>query len=1219
MKRLTTLILVGLLPWLAGAQTLPLTDGLKVWLKADAIAGVVHGQVVTNWPDAATVFISGDGAQNATLAAGGVGMAVYVTNAINLKPAVSFSNAALAYFGSLGLNTNEGGQAFTVFVVGNNNKTAISPAFSFGDVVNGVSDGKGGAGVKCDVSTGTNGNNDGAGLRWNDGRRLFSGGNFSTNQFHVGFWRMDVGTVYSNAVYRLDNMTYAETGLSGGDQTINLLDEGYYVGGSINGSTKLLSETLNGQVAEILFYNRALSDQEANQVGYYLEQKYGLNTAYAPPATNNLPNIVVVLIDDMGFSDLGCYGGEARTPNIDSLAAGGLRFRNFHNTARCSPTRMALLAGLYTQQAATVPGDSLPPMRTDNNITIAEVLGTAGYRTFMGGKWHLGTTTEQLPRSRGFQHVFGTGSNQAGSGADHWIASAYSFYSTSNAIPSRTYGTNAYDFYGSDAVGDYALDFLDYHFNRADHGSFFMYLPFNSPHFDIQADKALAENTPAGGQSYLSNYTQGWDIVRSNRYQRMLAQGVINSNFALAPFSDTPGNGTPEYAPVPAWSSLGANRKADLARRMALYAAMIEKIDQDVGRVVDRLRAGGQLDNTLIFLLADNGCNAEGGMYGWARAGTEVNKNNNHAALTGTNLTEMGQPFRNDSISIGGGWANVGNTPFRMYKHYTHEGGTQTPLVVHWPAGITNAGRWTEQRGHVIDLMRTIVEVTGATYPTQFNGHAVLPMEGRSLAPIFLQQPEFDRTIGFEHEANRAWLDGHWKLVTKNFASTDGSSMADTLELYDMSVDPTELTNLALVYPSRLLAMVQAWDDWAVRVGVDADRLLPSPFNPTPATNGPDLFLDTFTRPDAWDVDASAAGMSGSRVPPLGANAAYYEGFEGSGSPDSIYLLTGRLRFAFGSGMSENGLMHNFVGQDILDAGGFSVSLQINAINSTTNDPPNHYVGFGVGLTQTEAAAGGDIGGTKSFRGSVANPVGKADFFVELNYDGAVQIWSKGQLLETLPVGATNGTLTASFALNGFSTTSPVTVNVFFNRNLLDINTADANSSSRTFTWENADANYIGLSARANGYAEVDNLAIRKLPLAAGLAAEYALNAGLTVPDSALTADPDGDGDNNLQEWLKGGKPALPDRGRQLLAVAPSPTGEFRFRYYSLQNAAPAGVAYTFRCSTNLKDWTPFTPEELARQVDQPGYELVQGRVPAVLGAGQRALFVLLETSGPTP
>lgn len=937
----------------------------------------------------------------------------------------------------------------------------------------------------------------------------------------------------------------------------------------------------------------------------------------ATAASNTPPNVLVVLLDDMGFSDLGCYGGEARTPNIDALAGNGVRFRNFHNTSRCSPTRMALLTGLYTHQAATVPGDSLPPLRTDNNITIPELLRLAGYRTYMAGKWHLGNNAAQIPRARGFQHVFGMGSTQSGAGADYWKRDAYSLGSENNEIAARSYGAGAYEFYQTDAIGDYAIDFLNHHAGKADGAKFFMYLPFNAPHFDIQVDKAYAEQAPAGGRSYLSIYSDGWDIVRSNRYERMLSMGVIHPLHLLAPFSDTPYNGDPAYQQAPRWQHLDAARKADLSRRMALYAAMIERVDDNVGRVVERLNALGQLTNTLVFVMSDNGCNAEGGMFGWARTGSETNKSNNHPALTGADLAEMGQPFRDDKLSIGGGWANVGNTPYRMYKRYSHGGGIRTPLIVHWPAGITNPGRWTEQTGHLIDIMATVADVTGAGYPAAYGGHPVLPMEGRSLAPALRQEAAFDRTLGFEHESTRAWIDGHWKLVTKTAASTDGSSLANSIELYDLSTDPTELNNLAPGNPDRAAAMVAAWNTWAARVGVPASRLLPPAFNPTPVVQPADLFLDTFARPDSVDTDAGAGGMSGSRVPPIGVGNAYYEGFEGSDLPDSIHILTGRMRVAVGIGMAENGIKHNFVGQDIVDAGGFSVSMNIRAIETATGDSTNRYIGFGVGLTQAEASTGADISKAGSFRGSEANPIGRADFFVELDINRNVKVWRKGQLLASVPVGATNGTLTASFALNGFSTSSTVAVNVFFNGRLLDIHPADQGLTSQSFSWDNNNANYIGISARATIYSEIDNLAIRKLPLAPALASEYALEAGLTVPDSGTGADPDADGDSNMEEWLKGGQPGLADASRQLLAVTSVSAGELRFSYYRLAAAVQAGVRYRFQASTNLVDWTVFTPEQITVQPEPTGYERVECRVPGSLAEGRNALFILLETHGP--
>ncbi|RYD31798.1 MAG: DUF229 domain-containing protein, partial [Verrucomicrobiaceae bacterium] len=354
------------------------------------------------------------------------------------------------------------------------------------------------------------------------------------------------------------------------------------------------------------------------------------------------------------WSDLGCYGGEARTPRIDGMAAQGLRFRNFHNTARCSTTRAALLTGAYTHQVAQVPGASLPDLRTDNNITIPELLVNRGYRTYM----------------------------------------------------------------------------------------------------DI--------------------YAEGWNVVRQKRYDRMLANGVITPAYLSSPFGDSPYNSNPDIQAVPEWSTLGADRKADLIRRMALYTAMIEKVDDNVGRVLDRLSQSGQLDNTIVMLMSDNGGNAEGGMFGRSF------DQNNHAPLTGAQLTNMGQAGAGDKLWLGGGWANVNTVPFRYYKRYSHEGGIRTPLVVHWPAGIQNPGRWTEQNGHLIDVMKTVSDVTGIPVPASHAGHTVVQPEGMSLTAAFRDEPDTPRQLGYEHESTRAWVDGDWKLVTKTFSSTNGTSPANT-------------------------------------------------------------------------------------------------------------------------------------------------------------------------------------------------------------------------------------------------------------------------------------------------------------------------------------------------------------------------------------------------------------------------------------------------------
>ncbi len=919
-------------------------------------------------------------------------------------------------------------------------------------------------------------------------------------------------------------------------------------------------------------------------------------TAMAAPA-----NVVLMLVDDVGFSDIGCYGGEARTPVLDSLASEGLRFRRFYNGARCSPTRCSILTGLYAHQVASDPAQALPNLRNDNNATLAEVLGAAGYRTYMAGKWHLGGGV-LLPESRGFQHVWRFANGTAHS-ADNWNSTVYTLVSQNGEIAARSYGAG--QFYQTDAIGDYAVDFLNHHFGKNDGKPFFMYLAFGSAHFPIQAPKALAD-------SYLPTYTNGWDVVRTQRYNRMQAQGVIDARHPLSERGGTAAHQSEPIEVIPAWDTLPADRQADLARRMALYTAMIDKVDQNVGRVVARLQQAGALNNTLLLFLSDNGGNHEGGRFGQTE--TTVNA----APVTGTALDNMGQSGQPD-LHLGGGWANVNNTPFRFFKHYLQEGGIRTPFIMHWPDGLTRTNAWEEQPAHLIDVAATILDATGVAYPRQFNNHVVLPFEGQSLKSLFSGQPGVSRTIGFEHESNRAWLHGDWKLVTKNFPTYDGSSPADELELYNLSTDPVELTNLASLQPTLLTQMIGEWNAWATRVGVPASRLLPEiPATVTPAASAADLFLDTFTRPNATNIDVSSTGMSGSRVPQLGLNATYYEGFEGSGTPTSIQLVNGALQMAVGAGMSENGLMHNFVGQDILDSGGFSVELTVRQINTDSSDAVNRYVGFGVGLSQAEAATGWDVGNTLpsgkvAFRGRVGGNTGVADFFVELDLNGNIKAWRNGALLETVPAGKTQGTLTARFALNGFTTANTVTVTVFFDGQLVDINTADPNSVTRTFQWDRNNSNYIGLSARASNFTEMDNLAVRKLPIAPTLATGLALRAKLSGSDTAADADPDHDGVDNFGEWAFGGNPAIPAPATarvQLITVTPA--SAFQFELRRLKNSAAVGLAYHVYFSENLADWQETTPLEVVTTPvpDQPDYETARLQLPAAVVSGKSKLFV---------
>ncbi|MFT3926978.1 MAG: arylsulfatase [Myxococcales bacterium] len=530
--------------------------------------------------------------------------------------------------------------------------------------------------------------------------------------------------------------------------------------------------------------------------------------AQVPPVvpSDGRPNVLVVLLDDLGYSDFGAYGSEIRTPSIDGLAQGGTRFRNYYVTPRCSPTRASLLTGQYTHQVATDPGASLPALRSDNNATVPELLSAAGYRTYMAGKWHLGNADDQVPRMRGFDHAFGFGPRAAGVDGSKWDKNQYGFVSKNNEIPTRTYGDAPKDFYQSRAIGDYALDYLSHHTAKNDGAPFFMYLAFNDPHFPIQADRAMVERVPAGGQSYLDIYAKGWKEARSARYQRMLDQGVIDSSFGLSP---TEAFGQPVQS-IPSWATLSGDQQADLVRKMALYAASIEAVDEAVGRVVARLKATGQFENTLILVQSDNGGTFEGGV-----VGTAFDKPD---PLTGQQLLDMGQPGVPDHVQVGGGWANVQNTPFRLFKQYTHGGGVRSPLVVSWPAKISAPGGWTNQVAHVVDIVPTILDAAAVEHPASFEGHPILPLEGRSLMSSLADPAAAQaRTLGFEHEGNRAWIDGNYKLVVRQRAG-------DLIELYDLSSDPSELADLSAAQPTRTKDMVNAWNAWATRVSVPADR-----------------------------------------------------------------------------------------------------------------------------------------------------------------------------------------------------------------------------------------------------------------------------------------------------------------------------------------------------------------------------------------------------------
>lgn len=519
------------------------------------------------------------------------------------------------------------------------------------------------------------------------------------------------------------------------------------------------------------------------------------------------PNIVLILADDLGYSDLGCYGGEIATPCIDALAADGVRFTQLYNSARCCPSRASLMTGLYPTQAGI--GDFTTPEPSPDRgpgylgrlnqrcATLAEVLKPAGYSCYYVGKWHLHPDTG--PIRRGFDEFYGY---TQGHSHDQYDADHY------RRLPPRAPEIDppAEDFYATDVFNQYAVEFIRQGQRRGQ--PWFVFLGHSSPHFPIQAPAERADK-------YADLYRRGWDQLRRERFTRMRQLGLVNGpHWKLSPRSRVPvdvdriANGFAGES-NPAWDSLAEDRRHDLARRMAVFAAMVESIDTGVGQMVDHLRQTGDLDNTLILFLSDNGACYEWGPFGFdgpSRQGLNVLRTDNQ-------LRDIGG--RGTHQSYGSGWANLGNTPLRMYKHFTHEGGISTPLIAHWPRGLGKPDAWIRQVGHVLDVMPTLIEITGATYPQRVGDHDITPLPGMSLLPAMRGQDVCERTLGFDHQGARALRQGDWKLVWPKRIPGEPS-----WELYNLADDRSELTNLADLEPDRVTAMAAAWEAWAARVGV---------------------------------------------------------------------------------------------------------------------------------------------------------------------------------------------------------------------------------------------------------------------------------------------------------------------------------------------------------------------------------------------------------------
>ena len=512
------------------------------------------------------------------------------------------------------------------------------------------------------------------------------------------------------------------------------------------------------------------------------------------------PNIILILNDDMGFSDIGCYGGEVETPNLDTLALNGLRYSQFYNTARCSPSRASLMTGLHPHQTGigVLTYDMGPEGYvgdlTEACVTIPEVLKGAGYRTYMSGKWHVAANliepTGAWPEARGFDGFYGT------------IIGAGCFYHPNTL----TRGTENVEreavedpaFFYTDAISDEAVSFLHSHMEEHGEDPFFMYVAYTAPHWPLHAhEEDIAK--------YRGRFDEGWDRLRKERLDRLVRAGILDARWRLS-------DRDPSQPPFEK-----AEHKEWLCRCMEVYAAQIDRMDQGIGRIVSALEDVGQMEDTLILFLSDNGGCAEDIPEGVepkqlvedlmiaqyrTRDGRDVVIGNDPDVMPGGEDTYQ---------SYGTAWANLSNTPFRLYKHWVHEGGIATPLIAHWPNGISAAGGIRHEPGQLPDIMATILEITGADYPTERQGRPVPSCEGASFAASFSGEDITRAPLFWEHEGNAAMRDGQWKLVR---------DYPGPWELYDMEADRTELHDRASEEPERVGRMAAAWQDWADRCGV---------------------------------------------------------------------------------------------------------------------------------------------------------------------------------------------------------------------------------------------------------------------------------------------------------------------------------------------------------------------------------------------------------------
>ena len=589
-----------------------------------------------------------------------------------------------------------------------------------------------------------------------------------------------------------------------------------------------------------------------------------LFTAEAQITQQAKPNIIVILADDLGFSDLGCFGGEIETPRLDGLAEDGLRLTQFYNAARCCPSRASLMTGLYQHQAGigfmtyANWGPGYEGTLNQNGITLAEALKSAGYQTYTSGKWHLAShknpPSHSLPEHRGFDH-----STVVRTHIDsYWkVLSNCDVYRDGTlhieGDNDNTSLKNPYqpekDFYITDYFTDVALEYVDDAITQKDK-PFFLYLAYNAPHFPLEApDDVIAKyeqkfNDPA----WIKQYGQGWDEMREKKLARQKSMGIVSPGQTLPEIhyfnNKRIMNGMQtgfEHKVLPKWNDLPPEIQSEMLFRRALYNAQVDNMDENIGRLVDKLKTENQLDNTLILFMSDNGCSGEMGRFGTHFMGgkydhTEARFENGRYIAGGAE--EPGNWPHNDKLggvgyqkanyplwkkasgwatSQGQCWASYSNSPFRKFKKFVHEGGIATSLIVHWPQGIPGSGQILKDRAfHLIDVMPTLLDVASTPYPQTYEGRKRLPLQGISMLPYWLtpRMEMEERSLFWQHETHAAIRKGKWKLVTDN-----DRGHPIPWELYDVTTDRSESKNRAAQFPERVKTLSAEWTAFGQRVG----------------------------------------------------------------------------------------------------------------------------------------------------------------------------------------------------------------------------------------------------------------------------------------------------------------------------------------------------------------------------------------------------------------